>query len=98
MTPLEAVRQAVITAVPEIVDNPHSKYKSTRPITLADVLRAIEKARGATGFAVYQGGQIWHQGRYTMFRWDLVESLEGQRDETISFIGNVLGVVGVKEL
>lgn len=51
MTPLERVRKAIIAAVPEIVPCGYCKEcraknewwcENRRPITLADVLRAIE--------------------------------------------------------
>lgn len=62
-----------------------------RKITLADVLRAIEKELGA-GFAVFQGGQIWMGGKYTMFIWNLSADYDGQTDEVKEFIGKLLGV------
>jgi len=103
-TTLERVRAAVIKAVPEILSDcvicgdggvepkcimvgPH--VVEARDITLADVLRTLE-AGERTGFAVYQGGQIWLGGRYTMFRWNLALPLHLQSEEVLTFLDKTL--------
>ena len=70
-------------------DEKHIKEIIGRDITLADVLRTIE-SEGRTGFAVYQGGQIWLGGRYTMLSWNLSLPLHLQSEETLTFLGSIL--------
>lgn len=88
-----AVKDAVIAKVPEIIkirgSFKGSENVEERPITLADVLRAIDESK-ETGIAIMQGGQIWVDGRYTMLKWNLALPLDDQSPETIDFLYTLL--------
>lgn len=106
MTLLSQIQEIVVRVVPEIeklvpASCPDGQmgclvahFKTTyRPITLADVLRAIEVAPGATGWTVSQGGEIVRYGDGGQERggvWNLREDLDGQNELTLAFILKVL--------
>lgn len=109
---LEAVRAKVIEAVPEIRATERKLlrknefgqkfYKdevSLRPITLADVLRAIEENAGL-GFE--NGVFVEYLGMQTKKRayWNLALPLDEQEPEVIEFLANILlkDTLGGKEV
>lgn len=72
-----------------------------RPITLADVLRAIGQQYGDSrlmvnnlgGFRIYYSGDVmpgWEDVGSP--RWNLSQDLDGQSEETKAFISKILGV------
>lgn len=64
------------------------------PITLAVVLRAIERAKGITGYAVGQNGAFYFHGQelFKVPRWNLEHDYDQQSEECKQFIGSLLGV------
>jgi hypothetical protein len=74
------------------------KPKVCGDITLAVVLRAIEKLHPADWFAVDTLGSIWKGGEKSgeeeiVGRWNLTEdNYDDQAEETRAFIGSLLGV------
>lgn len=70
-----------------------------RPITLADVLRAIEEVGGTELYAVLADGEIWNvngiQGVKSYgvgITWNLALDYDNQTQEVRAFIGKLLGV------
>jgi hypothetical protein len=96
---LEAVRAKIIEAVPEIEDWQYQEgpggslggAKVARPITLEDVLRAMNEYESAIPLLLHYGKPILHLGT-EMVEWHLGKPLDEQSVETIEFLGNVLGV------
>ncbi len=94
-TPLEAVREAVIKAVPsiskQISDNVFQVLG--RPIQLADVLIAISKIPNL--YILVSDNGTFHKRIAPMqheevCRWDLYEDLDHQSEATILFIKSLL--------
>lgn len=90
---MDTVKAKIIELLPDEDIAYYEAWQAGEPrrITIADVLRAIDKEY-ETGFAVYQGGQIWMNGKYTMLVWNLALSYDGQTQEVKDFIGKLLGV------
>ncbi len=72
-----------------------------RPITLEDVLRAIQELYGHGKYAVDETGCFWelnsgeaHIPTTKRTEWHLGKSLDKQPTETITFLAQVLGVEG----
>ena len=97
MDTLTAVRAKVIEAVPEIVSvrkrrrreatstrirTHYIEVEESRPITLADVLRAIRKAKGLNTY----------DEEHVLDIWNLALPLDEQEPEVIEFIARVLGI------
>jgi len=103
-TKLEQVRAKVIEAVPELIEANEGCNNSTcfcklprRPITLADVLRTIEKLDPGSYFLDVQGG--WWQwnkaGVDPEFLgmknvWNLSLPLDEQEPEVVGFLYQIL--------
>jgi len=100
MTPLEAVRAKVIEAVPNAAScNVSGCNGHHLSITLADVLRAIEKYRTVEQvFTVYPNGiMAWEQQddigypqEQASQRWNLALSLDEQEPDVIEFLAKIL--------
>ena len=88
MTTLERVRAAIISAVPEIVQYAPVAVRVERPITLADVLRAIRETKKA--ITVDAHGCIRY--RDTLGSWNLALHLDDQSPEVHEFLANMLHV------
>lgn len=64
-----------------------------RPITLADVLRAIAKSREAIKhgiYAVHCDGTFLSRSGDTGLQWNLALPLDGQEPEVIAFLAKIL--------
>lgn len=96
---LEAVRAKVIEAVPEIVVNPHAQligwdhkvtyFEECRPITIADVLRAIHKVEGIYA-TIDTKGQLNVSPFKGDTQWNLALPLDEQEPEVIEFLAKIL--------
>lgn len=105
---LELIKQKCIEANPEIVINENAQlikfdhsveyFVQTRPITLADVLMAIDKKiineRGVrhTQYMINTQGQLAEYGILgkILMSWNLKEPLENQSEDTINFLYELL--------
>lgn len=67
-------------------------YTTLRPITLADVLRAIDKSTGVMVSITVTGEIRVHDGVPTTSQWDLTTDYDGQTQEVKDFIGTLLAV------
>lgn len=64
----------------------------SRTVTLADVLRAIQRVKGSDGF-VLVASNGWMSNGADRCRWDFLSTdLDGQSEETKAFISKILGV------
>lgn len=80
----------------------HAGQPIRRPITLADVLRAMMGTKGHPWFVRDDGtffkwekfteGNGHHGVESTWATWNLATDLEGQSDETKAFLSKILGV------
>ena len=107
MNKLKAVRAKVIEAVPELIERATQSHcrecrctdgfgSDFSEITLADVLRAIQRKEydgygiDAEGFFLrYEGNSEW---AVTPNRWNLALPLDEQEPEVTEFLAKVLGV------
>lgn len=85
----DPAKAKIIEAVPELV--PNCSYggtiKTARPITLADVLRAIQKVSD------YSAASLGGFTRDMLnLGWNLTTDYDGQTAEVKEFLGKLLGV------
>lgn len=104
MEKLTEVRAAIVKACPDIVIDciAHEQGEQEpaieevhRPIRLADVLRAMDKADIPYTLSVDQSGYFWklanHEYWATGVEWNLaVDNLDDQSSETIAFLHSIL--------
>lgn len=117
---MDAIKQRLIELVPDLFSEvcptcgydglwnaPYTEDKGIRPITLADVLRAIEKAYkpkyesysvvctpdGTIEVIDWGGGYEPAVGQESC-DWNLAEIWDNQSDATKAFVGKLVGVEG----
>lgn len=92
MTPLKEVQEAIVTVVPEIAQlkEPGFTDVTTRPITLEDVLEAIDVAQKFSPFAqfVTTSGDFYREGKLQA-TWTLGQPLHLQPGPTITFLHSI---------
>lgn len=109
MTPMDNVKAKIIELVPEINQRTcdtcanyacieHVLNQINLSITLADVLRATQKAQPLKIITVDTEGNFVEQLGYedwdTLFVWNLLEHYDNQTPELKAFVGKLLGVTG----
>lgn len=99
---MDNVKAKLIELVPDIVVNPHAQlighdrkvtyFKECRPITLADVLRAIEEQQEFFWTRKADAYEITGGAARIIVEWNLTTDYDHQTDEVKTFIGTLLGV------
>lgn len=90
--------ERIISLVPDIeVYEEGETLPDVRPITLADVLMAIEKFTNEYTISVDQDGFFWvikseRKAETTGIQWNLATDLDNQSEECRTFISKILGV------
>lgn len=102
---MDEIKQRIIELVSDIKTS-HTFYCSemetctghgelrTRPITLADVLRALSKRTGDDGGRIWidEDGRIMRGAWTTDILWNLSHDFDSQTPEVKAFIGELLGI------
>lgn len=104
----DPTKQKIIELVPELskpwesYDEQGNFHEDERPITLADVLRAIDKVRIDVSVSSFGGFEIWSKEGLAnnifvlenspKWKWNLTTDYDGQTQKVKEFIGKLLGV------
>lgn len=97
----DRVRRRIIDLVPELKALFYEQGKVDRPLTISDVLRAIEKRHAGQiileQIALY--GEQFHfiargieSGHVKNAYWNLTTDYDNQTDEVKAFVGKLIGV------